>query len=64
MLFRSIFPAVGVAIAGATFSNALVHPYELPFAWQLASLLMFVLAVGLTGWLVVRASNPTTPVPT
>jgi hypothetical protein len=55
---------VGVAIAGATFSNALVHPYELPFAWQLASLLMFVLAVGLTGWLVVRASNPTTPVPT
>jgi hypothetical protein len=56
--------AVGLGIAGATFANALVHPYELPFAWQLASLVMFVLAVGVTAWLVVRASRPAEAVPT
>jgi len=56
--------AVGVGMAGATFANALVHPYELPFAWQLASVAMFVLAVGMTAWLVVRASRPAETVPT
>ena len=56
--------AVGVGMAGTTFANALVHPYELPFAWQLASLAMFVLAVGVTAWLVVRASRPAETVPT
>ena len=34
---------IGVAMAGATFANALVHPYTLPAAWQLASLAMMVL---------------------
>jgi len=50
--------AVGLAMAGATFANALVHPYTVPDAWQLASLGMFVLAIGLTAWLVVRAARP------
>lgn len=49
---------IGIAMAGATFANALVHPYTLPAAWQLASLAMFVLAIGLTAWLVVRAAQP------
>ena len=55
---------LAIGIAGATLANALVHPYELPFAWQLASLAMFVLAVGVTAWLVVRASRPAESVPT
>ena len=49
---------IGVAMAGATFANALVHPYTLPAVWQLASLAMFGLAIGLTAWLVVRAAQP------
>jgi hypothetical protein len=49
--------AVGVAMAGATFANALVHPYTVPVAWELASAGMFALALGLTTWLVVRASS-------
>lgn len=49
--------AVGVVIAGATFANALVHPYTLPVAWELASAVMFVLAIGLTVWLVKRATE-------
>lgn len=48
--------AVGIAMAGATFANALVHPYTVPGAWQLASAVMFGLAIGLTAWLVVRAA--------
>lgn len=48
--------AIGIAMAGATFANALVHPYTVPFAWELASATMFALAIGLTSWLVVRAS--------
>ena len=48
--------AVGVAMAGATFANSLVHPYTVPFAWQLASAALFVLAIGLTTWLVLRAA--------
>jgi hypothetical protein len=48
--------AVGVAMAGATFANALVHPYTVPAAWQLASAVLFGLAIGLTRWLVVRAA--------
>ena len=51
-------PGLGVAIAGATLANAPVHPYTLPAAWQLASLAMFGLAIGLTAWLVVRAAQP------
>lgn len=46
---------VGFAIAGATFANALVHPYTVPVAWQLASAVMFALAIGLTAWLVTGA---------
>jgi uncharacterized membrane protein len=49
--------AVGAAIAGATFANALVHPYTVPVAWELASLAMFALGIGLTTWLVVRAAS-------
>ena len=56
--------AVGVAMAGATFANALVHPYEVPFAWQLSSLALFALAVGLTAWLVLRAARPPEEAPT
>jgi hypothetical protein len=48
--------AVGVAMAGATFANALVHPYTVPGAWQLTSAAMFGLAIGLRAWLVVRAA--------
>jgi Glycosyltransferase family 87 len=48
---------VGVAMAGATSANAIVHPYTVPFAWELASLAMFGFAVGLTAWLVVRATT-------
>jgi hypothetical protein len=50
--------AVGLAMAGATSANALVHPYTVPVAWQLASAAMFVLAIGLTTWLVLGAARP------
>ena len=50
--------AVGLAMAGATSANALVHPYTVPVAWQLASAAMFVLAIGLTAWLVLGAAGP------
>ena len=50
--------AVGLAIAGATFANALVHPYTAPVAWQLASAVMFALAIGVTAWLVLDATRP------
>jgi hypothetical protein len=50
--------AVGLAIAGATFANALVHPYTAPVAWQLASAVMFALAIGVTAWLVLGATRP------
>ena len=53
--------AVGLAMAGATFANALVHPYTVPVAWELASAVMFGLAIGLTTWLVVRATGPRAP---
>ena len=57
--------AVGLAMAGATFANALVHPYTVPVAWELASAGMFALALGLTTWLVVRAvSAPAEAAPT
>ena len=49
--------AVGVAMTGATAANALVHPYTAPRAWELASLAMFAIAIGLTAWLVVRAAT-------
>lgn len=48
----------GVGMAGASFANALVHPYTVPFAWELASATMFAIAIGLTGWLVIRAMRP------
>jgi hypothetical protein len=50
--------AVGLAMAGATSANALVHPYTVPVAWQLASAATFVLAIGLTAWLVLGAARP------
>ncbi len=49
--------AVGFVMAAATFANALVHPYTVWVAWELASAAMFALAVGLTAWLVVRAAS-------
>jgi len=42
-------------MTGATLANSLVHPYTVPYAWQLASAALFVLAIGLTTWLVLRA---------
>jgi Glycosyltransferase family 87 len=50
--------AAGLVMAGATSANALVHPYTVPVAWQLASAAMFVLAIGLTLWLVFDAARP------
>jgi hypothetical protein len=43
--------AIAGAAAGASFANALVHPYTLPFGWAAASLALFALALGLTAWL-------------
>lgn len=50
--------AVGLLMAGATFGNALVHPYTVKFAWELASALLFALAIALTVWLVKVAREP------
>jgi hypothetical protein len=49
--------AVGSLAAGATCANALVHPYTLPGAWEVASVTLFALALVLTGWLVVASSR-------
>jgi hypothetical protein len=52
--------AVGVVAAAASLANAFVYPYALPhytLTWQLCSALLFTLGIGLTGWLVVRASG-------
>jgi hypothetical protein len=49
--------AVGAAAAIASTANAAVFPYTVWFAWELASALLFVFAIGLTGWLVVRAAR-------
>jgi hypothetical protein len=47
---------VGLGTATATFANALVHPYTVPFAWELASAAMFAVAGGLTAWLFAQAT--------
>jgi hypothetical protein len=56
--------AVGLALAAASFGNAFVFPFALPHydvTWQLASLVLFALALGLTGWLLRRAVSAAGP---
>ena len=53
--------AVGLALAAASFGNAFVFPFALPHydeTWQLASLVLFVCALGATAWLLRRAAAP------
>ena len=49
---------VGLVAAGASTANAAVHPYTPPAGWRLASVVLFVLAIGLTTWLVKRVVEP------
>jgi hypothetical protein len=49
--------AVAAAAAIASTANAAIFPYTVWFAWELASALLFVVAIGLTGWLVVRSTR-------
>jgi hypothetical protein len=51
--------AVAVVAAIASSANAAVYPYTVRFAWELASALMFALAIGLTAWLVSRCADTT-----
>ena len=56
--------AVAVAAAVASTANAAVFPYTVRFAWEFASAVMFVFAIVVTAWLVVRASRPGEAAPT
>jgi hypothetical protein len=47
-------------MAAATLANAVVHPYTVPFAWELASAATFAFATGLTTWLVLGTVRPGT----
>lgn len=49
--------AVGGVAGAASFANALVHPYTVQFAWELLSVVFFVLAAALTVWLVRRGAG-------
>jgi hypothetical protein len=52
--------AVGIAMATASTANAFVYPFALPYyaqTWLAASVLLFVTALTLTGWLVGRAAR-------
>lgn len=56
--------ALGLALAAASFGNAFVFPFALPYydvTWQLASFVLFACALAATGWLLRRAA--TSPVP-
>jgi hypothetical protein len=58
--------AVGVGMATASTANAFVYPFALPYyaqTWVAASLLLFVSALALTGWLLARAARES-PEPT
>jgi hypothetical protein len=61
LLVRSERETVGVTVVAlaATAANVLILPYPLgrPHVWEVASLVRFVLGIGLTVWLVVRASR-------
>jgi hypothetical protein len=50
--------AVGLALAAASFGNAFVFPFALPFyahTWPLASATLFGCAIGVTAWLLLGA---------
>ncbi len=49
--------AVAAAAAVASCANAMVFPYTVPFAWELASGLMFAVALALTAWLAWRSAR-------
>ena len=49
--------AVAMAAAVASTANAAIFPYNVWFAWELASAILFAFAFGLTGWLVVRSAR-------
>jgi hypothetical protein len=46
--------AVGAGAGLAASANAMVHPYNVWFAWEAASAILFALAIVLTTWLVWR----------
>lgn len=48
----------GAGLMGATLANGFVYPYSLPFqatTWQVASAILFALALIVTGWVVRRS---------
>lgn len=52
--------AVVVAVALVSASNAFVYPFALPHyavTWVICSAVLFIVALGLTAWLVVRAAT-------
>jgi hypothetical protein len=52
--------AVGIAMATASTANAFVYPFALPYyaqTWVAASLVLFVTALALTGWLLGRSAR-------
>jgi hypothetical protein len=52
---------VGAFAAAATCANALVHPYTVPRVWEVASAGIFVLAVAVSGWLLLAAARAADP---
>jgi Glycosyltransferase family 87 len=56
--------ALGLALAAASFGNAFVFPFALPYydvTWQLASLVLFTCALAATAWLLRRAALSPAP---
>jgi hypothetical protein len=56
--------AVGVAAVAATGANAFVYPFALPFydqTWPIASTILFVSGLALSGWLLARTTAAEEP---
>jgi hypothetical protein len=52
----------GAAIAAAAYGNAFVYPFALPYyayTWPVCSAALFLLGLGVTGWIVARAAGAT-----
>ena len=57
---RRVQLAVGFALMGASLANGFVYPYSLPhqaITWQVASAVLFALALVVTAWVVRRSLN-------
>ena len=57
---RRVQLSVGVALMGASLANGFVYPYSLPhqaITWQVASAVLFALALVVTAWVVRRSLN-------